>query len=292
MCASCPRATFLSVVHSSGVCCVYTFATPLTFSRALRAMLARKLETVLSLNRSPTRLHQTPVVFCAVDGCCDPHGHIRMCSGLTLHTSMAPLCKQHTTQNSKQQAVQAAIRCAASLCGLGAARLCSRRPCCGCALVGARLQQDGAHDAQLAEAHAEVLAALDEAADLRPPVLLVPQRKQHHQPHPAPEARRPHAAVEGSHQMLAGTLLLLDGQHTATDRRGVQSSLVHCRDACRLSRSGSLPVVISQACIVDQVCHCLVRCIKAGLGAAAAYQVLLNLHITCGCLKHSRTRMA
>lgn len=68
MCASCPRATFLSVVHSSGVCCVYTFATPLTFSRALRAMLARKLETVLSLNRSPTRLHIHQREFCCMQG--------------------------------------------------------------------------------------------------------------------------------------------------------------------------------------------------------------------------------
>jgi hypothetical protein len=38
-----------------------------------------------------------------------------------------------------------------------------------------------------------------------------------------------------------------------------------------------LPVVISQARIVDEVRHRLVRCIEAGLGAAAAYQVLLNL---------------
>lgn len=107
------------------------------------------------------------------------------------------------------------VRPTAALVHASRAKGCDRQPCCGCALVGARLQQDRAHDAKLAEAHAKVLAALDEAADLRPPVPLVPQSKEHHQPHPAPARGQTASCSCGAGaSMRAGTQLLLDGQHT------------------------------------------------------------------------------
>ncbi len=55
----------------------------------------------------------------------------------------------------------------------------------GASLVGACSEQQRAHDPKIPQVHAQVLARLYEPVDFLSPISLVPQREEHHQPHPA-----------------------------------------------------------------------------------------------------------